>query len=210
MAKNNLYKVLVNIFEQEQNDENEKKEEESDIKNIEDFLKKYKIIENVKDISISFGYSNFGLESQKLSRITDSDIISNFETEKKSLEINNQNVLSILRYINREIKNKIKDKLYDQNKKQIKSPFILKISWKYGAISYYVEANYFNKILTINDYTINDSNAQFQKINKFINQRKKQIKNSPFRLLGSIFIFNDWFYDWNIDKMESELQNRKI
>lgn len=209
MAKNNLYKILVNIFEQEENDEN-KKEEEKDIKNIEDFLKQYKIIENIKDISISFGYSNFGLESETLSNITHNDIISNFETEKKSLEINNQNILSILRYINREIKNKMKEKVYDQNKKQIKTPFILKISWKHGAISYYVEANYFNKILTVNDYTINDSNAQFQKINKFIKQRKKQIENSPFRLLGSIFIFNDWFYDWNMEKMELELLNRKI
>lgn len=209
MANYNLYEILTTILEQ---NENVQEEEQKDVKTIDDFIKTYSILKGIRGILISFGYSDLGLnKSQNLENISDEDIkaLPEFETQKESLEINNRNVITILRFINRRIKEKMKEKVFDQNNKLIKVPFIIKISWKYGGIPYYVEANYFNKILIINDYKVNNSTNQVDKINKFIKQRKV-IKNSPFRLLGSIFVYNDWFYDWNKEEMEKDLSNRKL
>jgi hypothetical protein len=213
MANYNLYKVLTSIFEEElPREETEEEQENKDIKTIDDFLKNYSVLKGVKNILISFGYSDLGLnKSQNLENISDDDIkaLPEFDIEKESLEINNKNVITILRFINRKIREKMKEKVFDQNKKPIKVPFIIKISWKYGGIPYYIEASYFNRILIVNDYMVNNSKNQVDKVNKFIKQRKV-IKNSPFRLLGSIFIYNDWFYDWNTKNMQSELKDRRL
>jgi len=215
--KDNLYKILMNIFEQDKIVD--EKEELEDIKNIREIVRTYSIIKDIKNISITFGYSDLGLnESQKFEEIKDNDFVNlpkeegqqQFETDKEFIEIKNSNVLSILRYIKRKIENKMKDKVLDQKDKPLELPFIIKISWHLGSIEYYLETNYFKGKLTVIDYQINKSKNQVNKINRFINLRKKYIKNSPFRLLGSIFIFNDWYYDWNIEATEKGLMSRKI
>lgn len=211
MANYNLHKILTSILEQEE-EKNSNEEEQKDVKTIEDFIKTYSILKGIKNVFISYGYSDLGLsKSQDLENINDNDIkaVPELETEKEPVEINNRNAISILRFINRKIRKKMSEKVYDQNRKLIQVPFVIKVSWKFGGISYYIEANYFNKVLIINDYKINNSNIQVEKVNKFIKQRKL-IKNSPFRLLGSIFIYNDWFYDWNLEEMQKDLVNRKI
>jgi hypothetical protein len=214
--KDNLYKILMNIFEQ---DTIVDKEELDDIKNIRKVVKTYSIIKDIKNISITFGYSDLGLnESQKFEEIKDNDFVDlpkeeqeqQFETDKEFIEIKNSNVLSILKYIKRKIENKMKDKVLDQKNKPLKLPFIIKISWHLGSIEYSLETNYFEEKLTVVDYQINKSKNQVNKIKRFIDLRKKYIKNSPFRLLGSIFIFNDWYYDWNIEAAAEGLKRRKI
>ena len=213
MVKYDLYKVLVNIFEQDTIVD--EKEELEDIKNIREIVRTYSIIKDIKNISITFGYSDLGLnESQKLEEIKDNDFVNlpkeeqeqRFETDKEFIEIKNSNVLSILKYIKRKIENKMKDKVLDQKNKPLELPFIIKISWHLGSIEYYLETNYSEEKLTVVDYQINKSKNQVNKIKRFIDLRKKYIKNSPFRLLGSIFIFNDWYYDWNIKAAEEGLK----
>jgi hypothetical protein len=206
MANYNLYKVLISIFEQDENTQ----EEEKDVRTIQDFIKNYSIEKYIKDFSISFGYSKLGLEKENLENISNTDLenIEGIQTEKE-FQINNSNVMRILMYIKQRIINKMREKTLDQDNKLIKLPFIIRISWKYAGINYTLSANYFNKKLTVNDYTINNSTQQVTKINRFISKRSV-IKNSPFRLLGSILIYNDWIFNWDIEEMEKNLPNRKI
>ena len=208
MANYNLYKVLTSIFEQEE--ENNQQEDKKDVITIQDFIKTYSIEKYIKNFSISFGYSKLGLEPENLENISDTDLenIEGIQTEKE-FQINNSNVMRILIYIKQRMINKMKEKTFDQNNKLIKLPFIIRISWKYAGINYSLNANYFNKKLTINDYTINNSTQQVAKINRFISKRNI-IKNSPFRLLGSILVYNDWIFNWDIEEMEKDLPNRKI
>ena len=112
-------------------------------------------------------------------------------------------------YIKQRMINKMREKTLDQNNKSIKLPFIIRISWKYAGINYSLNANYSNKKLIINDYIINNSTQQVPKVNRFISKRSV-IKNSPFRLLGSILVYNDWISDWDMEEMEKDLPNRKI
>jgi hypothetical protein len=210
MVKYDLYKVLVNIFEQDENTSNQ--EELEDTNTIREFVQKYSIIRGINNVLISYGYSDLATSEKDLEHIDDEDIknISGLEQEKESVEIKNSNVLSFLKYVKNRIQLKMKDDVLDQNNKKIEVPFIIMISWKYASIPYSIITNYFNGKLTITEYKIKNSDSQVGKINKFINSRKKYIKNSPFRLLGSIFVFNDWFYNWNIRQMEEDLINRKI
>ena len=210
MVKYDLYKVLANIFEQDENISNQ--EELEDTNTIREFIQKYSIIRGINNVLISYGYSDLATSEKDLEHIDDEDIknISGLEQEKESVEIKNSNVLSFLKYVKNRIQLKMKDDVLDQNNKKIEVPFIIMISWKYASIPYSIITNYFNGKLTITEYKIKNSDSQVGKINKFINSRKKYIKNSPFRLLGSIFVFNDWFYNWNIRQMEEDLINRKI
>ena len=209
MANYNLYKILTSILEQDENTQ-EKEEEKKDITTIQDFIKNYSIEKDIKDFSISFGYSKLGLEQENLENISNTDLenIEGIQTEKE-FQINNSNVMRILMYIKQRIINKMREKTLDQNNKSIKLPFIIRISWKYAGINYSLNANYSNKKLIINDYIINNSTQQVPKINRFISKRSV-IKNSPFRLLGSILVYNDWISDWDMEEMEKDLPNRKI
>jgi hypothetical protein len=210
MAKYNLYQVLNTIFEQDEN--LDQKEEEKDIKTIQDFIKNYSILKNIKDFTVSFGYSDLGLnEEQNLESISSEDInnVPDISTEKETLQINNQNVLKILNFIKRKIINKMIKKPKDQNNRTLILPFIIKISWIYAGVKYNLNSNYFNKKLIVTDYDVNNSTHQVDKINRFISKRSV-IKNSPFRLLGSILVYNDWAYDWSIKDMEQDLPNRKL
>ena len=209
MANYNLYKILTSILEQDENTQ-EKEEEKKDITTIQDFIKNYSIKKDIKDFSISFGYSKLGLEQENLESISDNDLenIEGIQTEKE-FQINNSNVMRILMYIKQRIINKMREKTLDQNNKSIKLPFIIRISWKYAGINYSLNANYSNKKLIINDYIINNSTQQVPKVNRFISKRSV-IKNSPFRLLGSILVYNDWISDWDMEEMEKDLPNRKI
>ena len=209
MANYNLYKILTSILEQDENTQ-EKEEEKKDITTIQDFIKNYSRNKDIKDFSISFGYSKLGLEQENLESISDNDLenIEGIQTEKE-FQINNSNVMRILMYIKQRIINKMREKTLDQNNKSIKLPFIIRISWKYAGINYSLNANYSNKKLIINDYIINNSTQQVPKVNRFISKRSV-IKNSPFRLLGSILVYNDWISDWDMEEMEKDLPNRKI
>ena len=209
MANYNLYKILTSILEQDENTQ-EQEEEKKDITTIQDFIKNYSIEKDIKDFSISFGYSKLGLEQENLENISDNDLenIEGIQTEKE-FQINNSNVMRILMYIKQRIINKMREKTLDQNNKSIKLPFIIRISWKYAGINYSLNANYSNKKLIINDYIINNSTQQVPKVNRFISKRSV-IKNSPFRLLGSILVYNDWISDWDMEEMEKDLPNRKI
>ena len=209
MANYNLYKILTSILEQDENTQ-EKEEEKKDITTIQDFIKNYSIEKDIKDFSISFGYSKLGLEQENLENISNTDLenIEGIQTEKE-FQINNSNVMRILMYIKQRMINKMREKTLDQNNKSIKLPFIIRISWKYAGINYSLNANYSNKKLIINDYIINNSTQQVPKINRFISKRSV-IKNSPFRLLGSILVYNDWISDWDMEEMEKDLPNRKI
>ena len=209
MANYNLYKILTSILEQDENTQ-EKEEEKKDITTIQDFIKNYSIEKDIKDFSISFGYSKLGLEQENLENISNTDLenIEGIQTEKE-FQINNSNVMRILIYIKQRMINKMREKTLDQNNKSIKLPFIIRISWKYAGINYSLNANYSNKKLIINDYIINNSTQQVPKVNRFISKRSV-IKNSPFRLLGSILVYNDWISDWDMEEMEKDLPNRKI
>ena len=209
MANYNLYKILTSILEQDENTQ-EKEEEKKDITTIQDFIKNYSIEKDIKDFSISFGYSKLGLEQENLENISNTDLenIEGIQTEKE-FQINNSNVMRILMYIKQRMINKMREKTLDQNNKSIKLPFIIRISWKYAGINYSLNANYSNKKLIINDYIINNSTQQVPKVNRFISKRSV-IKNSPFRLLGSILVYNDWISDWDMEEMEKDLPNRKI
>jgi hypothetical protein len=205
---------LFLIIEKKEDDINVENSEELEDKNdnstIQEFIKNYSILKNIKDFSVSFGYSSLGLEEENLERISEEDIIgiSDIEVEKENF-INSRNVLIILNYIKRRIINKMRIKPTDQNNKILILPFIIKVSWTYASVKYNLYSNYFNKKLTVNDYTVNNSTHQVNKINRFIS-RRSVIKNSPFRLLGSILVYNDWSYNWSIEEMEADLPNRKL
>jgi hypothetical protein len=214
MAKYNLYQILNIIFEENENlDQTEEVDQDKkDNQTIQEFIKTYSILKNIKEFTISFGYSDLGLnEEQDLESISSEDIksIPDIETEKETLQINNQNVLKILNFIKRKITVKMIKKPKDQNNRTMILPFIIKMSWTYAGVKYNLNSNYFNKKLTVTDYNVNNSTHQVDKINRFIS-RRSVIKNSPFRLLGSILVYNDWAYDWSIKDMEQDLPNRKI
>jgi hypothetical protein len=211
MIYNDLKKIFLSIIQEEVKEEmQDKQEEEKDINTIQDFVKNYSVEKYIKDFSISFGYSKLGLEEEELEKISDIDLqsIDGIETEEK-FQINNSNVMTILKYIKRRMINKMREKVYDQNNRVIILPFIIRISWKYAGIDYSLSANYSNRKLIINDYSINNSTQQVSKINRFIS-RRSVIKNSPFRLLGSILVYNDWIYDWDMKEMEEDLLDRKL
>lgn len=57
--------------------------------------------------------------------------------------------------------------------------------------------------------TKTQSVSALNKVSKFIKSNKKYIKNSPFRLLASVLVYNDWKYDWDIEAMQSDLPSRE-
>jgi len=211
----NLYNVLISIFEEKLEDK-ENTKDIKDLKNIKDVIEKYNVLPDIKNISIQFGYSNLALTtSENLESIEDSDF-SNIpkdeeeeqkeEQKEKFTQITNKNVFYILKYIKRKIENfKIQNK-----PKGNELPFIIKISWNFGSIRYSLEVNIYKEKMNVYSYEINNSKHQEGIINNFITERRKIIKNSPFRLLGSIFVFNDWFYGWDKKKAIEGLESRKI
>ena len=184
----NLYNVLVSIFEEKLEDD--KKENVKDVKTIEDFIDNYKIF-NIKNLTVSFGYSTLGLEaSENLESINLNDLknIEGLEVETGNVfEINNNNVTKVLLYIKTKLQRSINQKVSVGG---TLLPFIIIISWSYLGINYILTSNYTNKKLIIYEYSINGSKNQVEKINTFISKRGV-IKNSPFRLLGSILVYHD-------------------
>lgn len=210
MIHDDLKKIFLSIIEEQVEENQDKKEEENDVNTIQDFVKNYSIEKYIKEFSISFGYSKLGLEEEELEKISDIDLqnIEGIETEER-FQINNSNVMIILKYIKQRMIVQMRKKVYDQDNKILILPFIIRVSWKYAGINYSLNANYSNKRLIIVDYTINNSPQQVSKINRFIS-RRSVIKNSPFRLLGSILVYNDWIFNWDMQALEEDLPNRKI
>jgi hypothetical protein len=203
----NLYNVLVSIFEEKLEDD--KKENVKDVKTIEDFIDNYKIF-NIKNLTVSFGYSTLGLEaSENLESINLNDLknIEGLEVETGNVfEINNNNVTKVLLYIKTKLQRSINQKVSVGG---TLLPFIIIISWSYLGINYILTSNYTNKKLIIYEYSINGSKNQVEKINTFISKRGV-IKNSPFRLLGSILVYHDWVYDWNMIDFKKDVEERRL
>jgi hypothetical protein len=203
----NLYNVLISIFEEKLEDD--KKEDVKDVKTIEDFIDNYKIF-NIKNLTVSFGYSTLGLEaSENLESINLNDLknIEGLEIETGNVfEINNNNVTKVLLYIKTKLQRSINQKVSAGG---TLLPFIIIISWSYLGINYILTSNYTNKKLIIYEYSINGSKNQVEKINRFISKRGI-IKNSPFRLLGSILVYHDWVYDWNMIDFKKDVEERRL
>jgi hypothetical protein len=203
----NLYNVLISIFEEKLEDD--KKEDIKDVKTIEDFIDNYKIF-NIKNLTVSFGYSTLGLEaSENLESINLNDLknIEGLEIETGNVfEINNNNVTKVLLYIKTKLQRSINQKVSAGG---TLLPFIIIISWSYLGINYILTSNYTNKKLIIYEYSINGSKNQVEKINRFISKRGI-IKNSPFRLLGSILVYHDWVYDWNMIDFKKDVEERRL
>lgn len=211
----NLYNILELIVEQIGQKENtnvEKVQDEKDVKTIQDFVEKYQILDNIKNFSVAFGYSKLGLETETLETVSLDDLSRNEELQKdlqiegSTIQITNNSVLKILQYISNKMKNAINKKVIVEGSTL---PFIIIISWDYAGSSYIISSNYQNKKLTIYEYTINKGKHQVEKINRFISKRGV-IKNSPYRLLGSILVYHDWFYGWDIKTFENDIEKRKM
>ena len=210
----NLYNILVSIVEQIQNNDIdvEKVEDQKDVRTIEDFLQKYEILTGIKNFSVAFGYSKLGLETETLETISLDDISkseelqNDLQTEGATVQISNNNVLKILKYVSNKMKISINKKIMVEGSTL---PFIVIISWDYAGSSYVISSSYQNKKLTIYEYTINKAKHQIEKINRFIS-KKGVVRNSPYRLLGSILVYHDWFYSWDTKKFESDIEERRI
>lgn len=205
----NLYNILQSIVEQIE--ENTDSINIKDIKNIKEFIDNYNITDGIKNISVTFGYSTLALGQGNFESVNVNDLKKldkNIEIAKREFTITNNNVLNVLNYIKSKIQSKINKKVKAEDGTVL--PFIIIISWNHNSIEYKLTVNLSNNKLFVNEYSINNVDNQVDTVQNFITSRKKQINDSPFRLLGSILIFNDWLYGWDKDTFEKEIENRRI
>lgn len=167
------------------------------------FLKKY-TIEPLAYMSISFSYALSEIENKKIEISTQEIGIE----EKTKTNIASDNAINFLKDFKTQLKEFCKDappvfsiKFEWALKNNINKRYLLEISIKnsdpikIGGLSNYEE-------------TENKNQKIMDQISKFIKKNNQYIRNSPINLLASIIIYNDWKYNWNIDIMQKDLNNR--
>jgi hypothetical protein len=155
-------------------------------------------------MSISFSYALSEIENKKIEISTQEIGIE----EKTKTNIASDNAISFLKDFKTQLKEFSKDappvfsiKFEWALKNNINKRYLLEISIKnsdpikIGGLSNYEE-------------TENKNQKIMDQISKFIKKNNQYIRNSPINLLASIIIYNDWKYDWNIDTMQKDLNNR--
>ena len=229
MAKINLGQVLNKnwnkLFEQTQEEDVKDIKKDYDPEKPEDtvltpfdVLKKYSI-EPLTYISVEFSYALSEKQKTKEQFTNNGEIgiettnISNKEIAKQA-NLVEENVISFLK--------KFKQRAIEfANEDLTPETFAISFNWIPKASpeeNYRLTISVKNEngslfIKGVSEYTIAiDRIAKPTKpISKFIKDNKKYIKNSPFRLLASILVYNDWKYGWNLDNMwEKENLDKRL
>lgn len=176
-----------------------------------DFLAKYSI-EPLTYIGIEFSYELSEVQKTKEQFSNNTEIgveiknISKQEIAKQS-NIVEQNVISFLKKFKQRAIEFANDKLTPET-------FAISFNWvpkNSPEENYRLTISVKNEngkllIKDVSEYTISIDRISkpTKPISKFIKDNKKYIKNSPFRLLASILIYNDWKYNWNLETMQKK------
>jgi hypothetical protein len=223
MAKINLEQVLKNnwnkLFEQTEKEENIKDikkdynpDGESEIILTPfDFLAKYSI-EPLTYIGIEFSYELSEVQKTREQFTNSGEIgikttnVSNKEIAKQA-NLVEENVISFLKKFKQRAIEFANDDLTPET-------FAISFNWIPKASpeeNYRLTISVKNEngkllIKDVGEYTISIDRIPkpIKPISKFIKDNKKYIKNSPFRLLASILIYNDWKYNWNLEIMQKK------
>ncbi len=212
-----LNKVWNKFYEEKQEDNIETKEIKKDLALGKDskvildpfaFLEKY-TIEPLSTISVELSYNLSPVQNKKEEFTSDGQI--GIEKNNNNISIANQativeeNVIAFLK--------KFKKRAIEfANEGNTPETFAVSFNWilkNNPAENYRLTISVANQngklqIKDVSQYSIaEDRNPKpIMPISKFIKDNKKYIKNSPFRLLASILVYNDWKYNWDIDTMQ--------
>lgn len=169
------------------------------------FLSAYKV-RTLSYVGVSLSYDKFEVL----------DGVENYKTETKQFErtnVKSTNVLQVLRDFKSEVE-------AFSSTENFPSTFSLTFQWtpksepnKQHNLSLSVsKSNSEYKVKSVTSYSVGVSQSNEESVNtvkRFLKNNKSYIKNSPFRLLASVLVYNDWVYDWDVEKMQANLPSRE-
>lgn len=185
--------------------EYEVSKKESGVLNPQQFLDKYSV-QSFSYVGVKLSYDTFEVQ----------DGVENYTTKSQQFQrtnVNSNNVVQVLRDFKSEVES-------FSNVENFPSTFSLTFQWtpkgspnEQHNLSVSVQKkNSTYTVRSVTSYSVGISPSNEESVNtvkRFIKSNKRYLKNSPFRLLASVLVYNDWKYGWDVELMQSNLQSRE-